>query len=204
MSDHTPSKSIKPVKSAASASSVISQVVGSQSILPGESLDLYRSGFEATVRELGATTPLQIYLAEKIFDCLWWIRRYQNQKRATLIRNMAEVFVPNKISQYVTEVEEWVTNALEHNQITDDLQEMLDQNRLTMDSLMQRGMTRSRQVMEQYDEMIAVQMKTLTGFQAAYENLVNRNIHAERVRLQNEILNRDLTAISVSPDSPNT
>jgi hypothetical protein len=204
MSDDTPSKSIKPVKPTASVSSVISQVVGSQSILPGESLDLYRSGFEATVRELDATTPLQIYLAEKIFDCLWWIRRYQNQKRATLIRNMAEVFVPNKISQYVTEVEEWITNALEHNQITDDLREILDQNRLTMDSLMQKGMTRSRQVMEQYDEMIAVQMKTLIGFQAAYENLVNRNIHAERVRLQNEILKRDLTAISVSPDSPNT
>lgn len=204
MSDDTPSKSIKQVKSASSVSSVISQVVGSQSILPGESLDLYRSGFEATVRELGATTPLQIYLAEKIFDCLWWIRRYQNQKRATLIRYMAEIFVPDKIGQYVTDVEEWVTNALEHNQITDDLQEMLDQNRLTMDSLMQKGMTRSRQVMEQYDEMIAVQMKTLTGFQAAYENLVNRNIHAERVRLQNEILKRDLTAISVSPDSPNT
>ena len=24
-----------------------------------------------TITELGAVTPLQIYLAEKIFDCLW-------------------------------------------------------------------------------------------------------------------------------------
>jgi hypothetical protein len=34
---------------------------------------------------------LQIYLAEKIYDCLWWIRRYEAQKRMVMIAAMAEI-----------------------------------------------------------------------------------------------------------------
>ena len=56
--------------------SILSKVAGGHvPLLPGESADEYRQGLEATIAELEATTPLQIYLAEKIFDCMWWIRR---------------------------------------------------------------------------------------------------------------------------------
>jgi hypothetical protein len=34
---------------------------------------------------------LQIYLAEKIYDCLWWVRRYEAQKRAVMIPVMVEI-----------------------------------------------------------------------------------------------------------------
>ncbi len=52
--------------------SQISQLIGATSpLLPGEPADAYKAGLQATIAELGATTPLQIYLAEKIFDCLW-------------------------------------------------------------------------------------------------------------------------------------
>ena len=61
--------------------SQISQLVGaSPPVLPGESESTYKNGLHATVTELGAVTPLQIYLVEKIFDCLWWIRRYESFK----------------------------------------------------------------------------------------------------------------------------
>ena len=50
--------------------SPISQVLGTVSVLPGESEEIYHEGLVATVQELGATTPLQIYLAEKIYECL--------------------------------------------------------------------------------------------------------------------------------------
>jgi len=54
----------------------ISALLGASPVLPGETTELYRRGVIATVQELGAQTPLQIYLAEKIFECLWWMRRY--------------------------------------------------------------------------------------------------------------------------------
>ena len=34
---------------------------------------------------------MQVYLAEKILECLWWMRRYEQQKRATLAREMAKI-----------------------------------------------------------------------------------------------------------------
>ena len=44
-------------------------------IIPGESQAECDQGRKATIQELGATSPLEIYLAEKMFDCLRWIRR---------------------------------------------------------------------------------------------------------------------------------
>ena len=54
-------------------SSPISQILGSTPVLPGECQEIYQQGLVATIQELGATTPLQIYLAEKIYECLWWM-----------------------------------------------------------------------------------------------------------------------------------
>ncbi len=52
--------------------SQISQLIGATSPwLPSEPVDAYKAGLQVTIVELRATTPLQIYLAEKIFDCLW-------------------------------------------------------------------------------------------------------------------------------------
>lgn len=49
--------------------SQISLLVGASApVLPGESEIIYKNGLHATITELGAVTPLQIYLAEKIFD----------------------------------------------------------------------------------------------------------------------------------------
>jgi hypothetical protein len=53
------------------ATSTISQLIGVSQVLPGESESIYQQGLVATVKELGAETPLQIYLAEKIYECLW-------------------------------------------------------------------------------------------------------------------------------------
>lgn len=66
-------------------------------ILPGESSEFYQSGLQSTLNELGAKTELQIYLAEKIFQCLWWIRRYETQKHSSIIDAMA-----NEITDYTT------------------------------------------------------------------------------------------------------
>ena len=57
-------------KSVQVAASAISKLVGATPVLPGESEAIYQQGLVATVDELGAETPLQIYLAEKIYECL--------------------------------------------------------------------------------------------------------------------------------------
>jgi hypothetical protein len=48
----------------------ISDIVSTDPVLPGESRVLYDSCLRSVITELKATTALQIYLAEQIFECL--------------------------------------------------------------------------------------------------------------------------------------
>ncbi len=182
-------------KSLQVATTSISQLVGASQVLPGESEAVYQQGLVATVQELGAVTPLQIYLAEKIYECLWWMRRYENQKRATVIRGMATTLNPNRVSGQVSDLEAWVMEALEANQIDDEFNELLKEHNLTVQSLNQRALASCKASLEGLDQMIALKVKTLAGFQASYEVLVNRKVNAERMRLQNALMQRDLGAI---------
>lgn len=183
--------------------SAISQVLGSSPVLPGESQELYQQGLLATVKELDATTPLQIYLAEKIYECLWWMRRYENQKRATLIQTMARMLDIGSFAIEVTELQAWAMDALYDNRIDDEFSELLEEHNLTMQTLTQRATAMCLDALENLDEMIALNAKTLAGFQASYEVLVNRKVNAERMRLQNALMQRDLGALeSEPPDKP--
>ncbi len=180
-------------------SSPIKQILGSTPVLPGELQEVYQQGLLATIHELGASTPLQIYLAEKIYECLWWMRRYENQKRATLINNMAGILETDKYARGVSDLQAWVMDALYANRIDDEFNELLDEHKLTMETLTQKAMASSRTIFENLDQMIALNAKTLAGFQASYEVVVNRKVNAERMRLQNALMQRDLGAIETQP-----
>lgn len=180
-------------------SSPITQILGSAPVLPGESQDSYQQGLLSTIQELGASTPFQIYLAEKIYECFWWMRRYENQKRATLIHSMANILETDKYSRGVSELQAWTMDALYANRIDEEFNELLDEHNLTMETLTQKAMASSRPVFESLDQMIALNAKTLAGFQASYEVLVNRKVNAERMRLQNALMQRDLGAIENHP-----
>lgn len=177
------------------ATSTISQLIGVSQVLPGESESLYQQGLVATVKELGAETPLQIYLAEKIYECLWWMRRYENQKRATLIRSMATILNSNRLGGQVSDLEAWVMDALDKNRLDDEFNQLLDEHNLTVQSLNQKALANCKASLEGLDQMIALKSKTLAGFQASYEVLLNRKINIERMQLQNALMQRDLGAI---------
>jgi hypothetical protein len=180
-------------------SSPITQILGSTPVLPGESQEVYQQGLLATIQELGASTPLQIYLAEKIYECLWWMRRYESQKRATLIHSMAGILETDKYARGVSDLQAWVVDALHANRIDAEFNGLLDEQNLTMETLTQKAMANSRSIFESIDQMIALNAKTLAGFQASYEVVVNRKVNAERMRLQNALMQRDLGAIENQP-----
>lgn len=182
------------------ALSQISQLIGTvPPLLPEESSETYLAGLRATIAELEATTNLQVYLAEKIFDCIWWIRRYETQKRSTVVRAMGE-----RLGRRTRDEEEdsfdkaMLMMALSENRWDfDPLQERLDHHSLTPEALLQEAMQNCRGYLQQIEENIALKVKTLAGLQASYEALANRRQHSERLRLQNELLRRDLQAIDV-------
>ncbi len=71
--------------------SAISGVLRSKPVLPGELQSGYHLGLSQLIAELEARGVLQVYLAEKIYDCLWLIMSYEEQKRAVTLTRMVEI-----------------------------------------------------------------------------------------------------------------
>jgi hypothetical protein len=180
----------------------ISTVIATCPVLPGESQTQYDQALSQTIQELNATTPLQVYLAEKIFDCLWWIRRYEGQKRASIVRQMADLLIEQGYAEDISEEKAEILEALHSNQADETLQAYMDHKGYSFETLQQEAFFKGRKWLGELDELIALKTKTLAGFQASYEVLTNRTIHRERLELQNALLRRDLQAIEYDDKPP--
>jgi len=172
----------------------IGELLGTTSVLPGESEDIYQAGLAVMVNELGAKTTLQVYLVEKIYDCLWWIRRYEDQKRVTIIAEMArQTKVGYQSDKTQEEVE--IREAFMANDVNKRVLKALGAIGHTPESLKQSAYNKKREEIMQLDQQIALQAKILAGFQASFELAFNRKLNTERLKLQNDLMRRDLAAV---------
>ena len=167
----------------------------SEPTLPGESAVEYQQGLVQLIEQLEATTVLQIYLAEKIYDCLWWIQRYQQQKRMTLITEMARQLQNDILRSDLTSSGAKLREDLVASQMSGRLRSALKENNHTLDSLRQAAHAKRASKLRDLDDQIALQAKILAGFQASYEVASNRKLVAEKLTLQNHLLRKDLGAI---------
>jgi hypothetical protein len=208
-------KSKKPSSLAKS----ISSVLGSPPTLPGESAEEYQLGLQAVIEELEAKTVMQVYLAEKIFECLWWMSRYEQQKRAILARIIGKILDVKEDEETSTdfqllpfdhkEKEPSIVDEVNNMEIVLDpnrrseFEQLLSQTDHTEQSLMQEALSYPYLNIYTFDDKINLLIKNLSGFQASYEVLVNRKLNIERLRLQNELLEKDIGAIDVKviPDA---
>jgi hypothetical protein len=174
----------------------ISGILGVTPVLPGEPKDAYQAGLAAMVEELEAKTVLQVYIVEKIYDCLWWIRRYEDQKRITIINEMARLTKVGYRSEK-TQAEVDIREAFMANHLSAGVMKALGALGHTLDSLRQEAFSKKRDEIMQLDQQIALQAKILAGFQGSYEVAFNRKLNVERLKLQNEMMRRDLAAIDV-------
>jgi hypothetical protein len=175
------------------SSSKITQIVGGKFILPGENAQQFHKAYAETLIELGAQTQLQIYLAEQIFHSIWWIRRYELQKRASLISEMVKILR----SPGLTELPGLDLTELMETGNWDDPEVLNEINGrgFTVESLLQRAGVRNQEALMRLDQSIALKAHTLTQLQKSYEALVNRSVMKERLKLQNDLLKRDLLSI---------
>jgi hypothetical protein len=184
----------QPVKSP----SQISNALGASQILPGESAEKYYHGLASTIDELGAKSMMQIYAAEKMFQCLWWMRRYETQKRSTIIKVMAKELFD---SPYASNKDQriGITMLLEAGLWSDSaIQNLMKAKGHTAGSLLEYAMDRQKEELIELDQSIAQKAATFLQLQKSFEALVNRSVLQERLKLQNELLKRDLLAIDVA------
>jgi hypothetical protein len=193
MSENKPSD--QPPQPAQAAASSISRMFGPTRLLPGESAEVYRAGLIATIKDLGATTHLQTYLAEKIFQCLWWLRRYEVQKQASIVNAMVSL-----LTDYGTPKDQRLAityNLQAHLWSEPQMIKIIEVHGHTPESLASKAMTNAGDEMQKLDALIALRVKALAQLQQSYEALVNRSVMQERLKLQNELLRRDLRSIDV-------
>ena len=175
------------------AASKISQIVGGKFILPGENAQQFHQAYAAALVELGAQTQLQIYLAEQIFHSMWWIRRYELQKRASLISEMVKILRSPGMAE-IAGLD--LTELLEAGRWDDPaVINEINSKGFTVQSLLQRAGMRQQEELMRLDQSIALKTHTLAQLQKSYEALVNRSVMKERLKLQNDLLKRDLLAI---------
>jgi hypothetical protein len=171
--------------------------LGMRSVLPGESSEKYMQGLTSTIEEFGAKSLTQVYLAEQFFKCLWSINRYEVQKRESLIAEMIKALkgnvelTPDKLLNLTILLQEG-------NWDTPGIQNILKTCGFTNSSLTQRAMERRMPELMQLDQSIALKVQSLSGIQKSYEALVSRSVMQERLKLQNDLLKRDLQAIDIS------
>jgi len=186
-----------PTAQSVKSPSQISNAVGASQILPGESADKYYHGLASTIDELGAKSMTQIYAAEKIFQCLWWMRRYETQKRATIIKVMAKELSGPSYGSNKDQIM-GITMLLEAGLWGDSaIQKLMKDKGHTSGSLLEYAMDRQKEELLELEQSIAQKAATLLQFQKSFEVLVNRGVLQERLKLQNELLKRDLWAIDV-------
>jgi hypothetical protein len=177
--------------------SQISNAVGASQLLPDEAAEKYYHGLASTIEELGAKSVIQTYAAEKNFQCLWWIRRYETQKRATIIKVMAKELSE---SPYFSNKDQrmGITMLLEAGLWSDStIQKLMNDKGRTAGSLLEYTMDLQKEELIELEQSIAQKATTLLQLQKSYEVLVNRSVLHERLKLQNELLKRALLAIDV-------
>ena len=164
----------------------------SEPILPGESSVDYQQGLIQLIEELEAKTVLQIYLAEKIYDCVWWIQRYQQQKRMTLLTEMALQLQDNITDYDLTSTGAKLRDDLAAGQMSGRLKSALKENNHTLESIRQVAHEKNGSKLRALDDQIALQAKIFAGFQVSYEVASNRKLVSEKLTLQNQLLRKDL------------
>ncbi|MEI7708570.1 MAG: hypothetical protein WCI90_09900 [Chlorobium sp.] len=196
MSEQPTSDSIQSKSIAVAVAPSISRLLGVVPILPGESADLYQASLDTLIEELGARSVLQVYLAEKIHECLWWMRRYEEQKRTIVTTEMASLLNYGYSRQ--TRIEAAQTrNTLLANKVDAGVEKALKAEGHTLESLRQEAMVAKRMDLLELDLQIALQIKILAGLQASYEVAFNRKANVERMQLQNALLRRNLHPLEV-------
>ena len=141
----------------------ITHLLNVSPVLPGESADIYRNSLQALIHELEAKTVLQVYLAEKIHECLWWMRRYEQQKRLTLIHEMASLYNPVRMADR-EDRQSHLLECLRADNIDAEALKTITSMGHTLDSLLLKALEKKKSEITYLNNQIALQAKILAGF----------------------------------------
>lgn len=123
------------------------------------------------------------------------MRRYEVQKQSSIVNAM--VRLSSQYNTAETTKHNLTVKLQAHMWDAQDVITFIKQKGFTPESLTAKAMSEVREEIQKIDTLIALRVKSLGHLQQSYEALVNRSVMQERLKLQNELLKRDLQAIDV-------
>ena len=143
---------------------------------------------------------MQRYLAQKIFDCVWEINSYEIARRGIVANLMVQQLLGRK-AEWGDTWEETVRAIFSGEWDNADVVRCLADNGYTPESLYAECVGYKQEPLRHLEQLTAVRTKTMLQLQASFEALVSRPILLERLRMQNELMRRELKAIEVKAGS---
>lgn len=117
-------------------------------VIKGESQQEYDQGREATIRDIGAQSPLEVYLAEKMFDCSWWIRPLDAMRVDVIRDGMVQAL---DYFQRNAEIRELIAREARDDSA---MQKGLQASELSADTQPVAGMIKAEKSLESMDKKI--------------------------------------------------
>jgi hypothetical protein len=179
---------------AAKSASLVALAGGSLPMLPGESQDEYSQGLAELQTELQASTLFETYLVQKMFDCVWWVRRFDRMRASVITDGIYDAL------SYAHQSDEMLRLIQAGQWDAEELEMAARFLNTTVDGLVALATNQNRHRLAKIDQQITDRLKMLKDLQKAYDQHVNRAFVRERMALQNQMLEQQLTAIDVTPE----
>ena len=174
--------------------SLVTLAGGSLPMLPGESQDEYSRGLAELQTELQANTLFETYLVQKMFDCVWWVRRFDRMRASVITDGIYDAL------SYAHQSDEMLRLIQAGQWDAEELEMAARFVNTTVDGLVALATNQNRHRLAKIDQQITDRLKMLKDLQKAYDQHVNRAFIRERMALQNQMLEQQLTAIDVTPE----
>jgi len=191
MAKNKKSKTIKPP-----SRGDISSIIGPHVALPSESEEAYEAGLLLLIDELRASSPLQVFLVEQIYESMVWVKRCQRDKRGVIRRRMASL-----LSEYPETTEEFEEGLIAVSENPDDeewaewLSDMLSRKNYSLETLELAATNSSLDTIKRMDDSIRLHMNNIRQVQRSLDVAEMKPLLKKRLELQVSHLERDLHVI---------
>lgn len=160
-------------------------------LMPGQDEDDYKRDVLELIEQLRLRTPAQYFIAQRFYDCLAWIRAYDDAKHAVIAESAIRILDLDERRPDDLEI----TRHIRHCDWEHECVKAAANHRgHTVKSLHALALNWSRQELVQLEQLSALRTKSLKQLQTSLELLVGRTDLQRRLRLHNEMMDMRLGA----------
>lgn len=177
-------------------------MLGVDRVLPGEDRDAFAAGLEEFLVSLDvARSSAAAYLAELVYEQLWWLKRYSDLKQE-LLRNAMLKFLGEALVEEGIKLDRPLTPVLFEPANEVLLSDIVKQARWSLSALRNQAFLSLESAFAEIDQSTELTLKNLSKLQGNLDLWLARGPKQKLLRLEIERRQRDLAAIEGQLNAP--